>query len=86
MFTTLCMIILIGVNASVLSESQEEISAQNSVEATEGAYCYTFDWTMQFMGTGFGCGPSTSWCSDIIDDVNCVIYRFSGDPIIVIEN
>tara|TARA_R110002124_G_scaffold250299_2_gene415336 strand:+ start:3104 stop:3319 length:216 start_codon:yes stop_codon:yes gene_type:complete len=70
----------------VLSESDTNIAFMNEAQAETGTMvCYYFDWDMEYMGTGFGCSASDGYCSDVIDESSCTIYRFSGEPTIVIS-
>lgn len=78
------ILLLVGVNVSILNEDDIDINVLQKANATENAECYYFDWEMEFMGTGFGCSSSSEYCSDIIDNSSCTIYRFTGEPQIVI--
>lgn len=75
---------LLGVNISVISNAASDYSIEILNKAEARNTCYYFSWQMEDMGTGFGCSESSAWCSDSIDFSNCVIYRYTGKPLIIV--
>lgn len=74
---------LIGVNISVVSEAETEVTITNEVQANN-LVCYEFDWQWVDAGTGFGCRSSSGMCSVISNESDCTHYSFSGSPEIII--
>lgn len=78
------VVLLLALNISVINSANAE--AESEITKNEFmAQCFLGDWTQVDMGTGFGCGNEYTWCSDIFDYSSCTIYRFFGEPLIVIE-
>lgn len=63
---TTIVFFLVDINISVLKEAEKPVRVLSITEASTGSgYCYDLQWTIKFIGTGFGCSESTKWCYDI---------------------